>query len=251
MKKFFMFLASAAVAMSFVACNGDKKDDDLIDDDKKGEESNLPASLQGSDYFVLVMDGETYAKIENKVTADIRMQDGGDEASTRPLYVWNGYDGGTAEGLNFYGVAGEYMCLVVKPDAGWSGFGEFLKDTDPSFSKMSGITGDYYFHFAYKGAANTVHALYPGWGTKNYQFSVGDGQPFVDNGNTLNFLAPISNDGKFVANEWNEYEIKVSDMGIDFTAAPAGEGGQNIFCGLSGGVAGTTLSLDAVFFYKK
>ena len=246
-----MLFASLVLAAGITACNNKPDDDNLIDDNKDKTEQNLPASLKGSDYYVMVMDGETYEKIQSKVKADIRMQDGGDAEATRPLYIWNGYTGGTAEGLNFYGVAGEYMCLTVVKDAGWSGFGQFLKKTDPNFAKMAEITGDYYFHFCYKGAANTVHALYPWWGDKKYQMSVGEGAKFNDNGAEFDFVNPISNGGKFVPNEWNEYEIKVSDMGIDFSAAAAEDGGQNLFCGLSGGVEGTTLSLDAVFFYKK
>jgi hypothetical protein len=256
MKKVFMLLASLAVVFAMASCGKDNKggDDNLIDDKGGNTEENLHASLQGSDYYVLLMDGETFGKIEKKVKADIRMQDGADGEATRPLYIWNGYAGGTAEGLNFYGVAGEYMCLQVTAGAGWSGFGHFMKISDPNFGKMKEITGDYYFHFCYKGAANTVHALYPWWGPEAsgaYKMSVGEGNEFEDKGVKFEFAVPISNGGKFVANEWNEYEIKVSDMGIDFTAAPAQEDGQNIFCGLSGGVPGTTINLDAVFFYKK
>lgn len=254
MKKVFMLLASLAVVFAMASCGKDNKggDDNLIDDKGGNTEENLHASLQGSDYYVLLMDGETFGKIEKKVKADIRMQDGADATSTRPLYIWHGYVGVEAkEGLNFYGVAGEYMSLKVQQTEGWSGFGHYLKVSDPNFDKMKEINGDYYFHFCYKGAANTVHALYPWWGNKKYQMSVGEGSKFNDNGTLFDFVNPISNGGKFVANEWNEYEVKVSDMGIDFTTAPGEEGGQNLFCGLSGGVNGTVINLDAVFFYKK
>ena len=50
-----------------------------------------------------------------------------------------------------------------------------------------------------------------------------------------------------MANEWNEYEISISDFGIDYTTTSKG----NYFSVLSGGVAGTTLDLDAIFYYKK
>lgn len=261
-----MTLAALLVAagMVMVSCQKpapSKDDSALVDDKTPGDDNNnddnnggntgdnVPASLKGSSYYPIVVDATTFETIKDKVAADIRTQDGGDAASTRPLYVWNGYVGGEASGLNFYGNADGYMCLTVAEGAGWSGFGLFLKKEDPSFDKIKEITGDYYFHFAYKGPANVVHAIYPGWGTVNYQMSIGSGNAFVDQGKTFEFIQPLS--GAFVPNEWNEYEIKVSDMGIDFTAAPAEEGGQNIFCGLSGGTAGVTLSLDAVFFYKK
>ncbi len=255
MKKVFMLLASLAVVFAMASCGKDKGgDDNLIDDGDGKTEENLHASLKGSEYYPIIMDAETFAKIEKKVAADLRPND---ESSF--LYVWNGYEGATAEGLNFYGVAGEYTSLSVANNAGWSGFGLNVITLLPNFDKIAKISGDYYLHFCYKGAAGVSHCVYPTWGGKEYRVSVGDGSKFEDNGNAYDFVNPISNNGKFVANEWNEYEIKISDTGIDFTAAPQedkstfGEGvkGNNIFCALSGGVAGTVINLDAVFFYKK
>lgn len=265
-----MLLASCAVvaglAFSTASCSKDddkeKGGNELIDDGGDDDDDNggnggnggsttTPASLQGSNYYPILIDAISYETIAGKVVADLRAQDGGDAASTRPLYVWNGYEGATANGLNFYGNAEGYTSLQVYADAGWSGFGIFLKKEDPGFAKMAEITGDYYFHFAYKGADGVSHAFYPGWGSSVYRMTIGNGAEFNDNGTIFPKINPISNDGKFVPNEWNEYEVKVSDMGIDFTAEPAEAGGQNILCALSGGVAGTTISLDAVFFYKK
>lgn len=251
MKKVFMLLASLAVVFAMASCGKDNKggDDNLIDDKGGNTEENLHASLKGSDYYVLLMDGETFGKIEKKVKADIRFQDGGDGAATRPLYIWNGYAGGTAEGLNFYGVAGEYMCLQVTAGAGWSGFGQNVKNTDPSWDKVKEINGDYYFHFCYKGADKVSHAFYVTVGEPAYHMTIGNGDPFNDNGTIFPAINPISNNGKFVANEWNEYEVKVSDMGLDFSAISGND--FNLLCGLSGGVEGTTINLDAIFFYKK
>ena len=100
------------------------------------------------------------------------------------------------------------------------------------------------FHFAYKGAAGVPQCGIVGWNGKEYKFSFGDGI-FVDNGTSYPQVLPVS--GKFVANEWNEYEISISVFGIDYTTTSIG----NYFSFLSGGVADTTLDLDAIFYYKK
>ena len=250
MKKALLFAAAAVIAL--VACNKPDNGGEIIDDGGNGGSQQLAASLSGSNYYPILMDAVTFEKIQNKVVADLRAQDGGDDASTRPLYVWAGYAGADAAGLNFYGNAEGFTCFSVTGTAGWSGFGIFLKKADAGFAKMAELAkGGYYLHFAYKGPAGVAHCLYPAWGGKECRMSIGDGEKFVDNGTAYEFLAPISNGGKFVANEWNEYEISIADTGLDFTAPPAEDGGQNIFCGLSGNTAGTLLQIDAVFFYKK
>ena len=258
MKKVFLLLAScvlvAGLALSAVSCDPKVDPDDpggLIDDpdgpDKPDTPTdNTPASLKGSNYYVIAMDGITFDKIADKVALDLRPDD-----VTKFLYVWNGYAGATADGLNFYGNTEGYTSLEVTEGAGWSGLGYFIQKATPGFEKLNSIGSGYYLHFAYQGAANVTHCLYPAWGGKEYRMSVGGGAKFVDNGAEYDFLKPISNNGSFVANEWNEYEIAIPDTGLDYTAAPAEDGGQNVFCALSGGVAGTKLQFDAVFIYKK
>lgn len=255
MKKIFAIFGALAL---LVSCNKDNKTDNgsIIDDGGNGGTTELHQSLKGSNYYPILMDQTTFDKIASKVAADLRCQDGGDAASTRPMYIWNGYAGNTASGLSFYGGADGFTSLVVNdqnPEVGsrWSGQGIFVKKTDPGFDKIKEIGAGYYFHFAYKGAAGVSHCVYPTWGGKEYRVSIGEGEKFVDQGNAYDFIAPISNGGKFVANEWNEYEIAISDTGINFAAEANEAAGNNIFCSLSGGVNGTVLNLDAVFFYKK
>ncbi|MCR5018003.1 MAG: hypothetical protein K6A64_04335 [Bacteroidales bacterium] len=252
MKKY--LLIAAAALMAFAACEKDPENGgEIIDDGGNGGNGNTEtvSSLNGSNYYPILMDAVTFEKIKSKVVADLRAQDGGDAESTRPLYIWSGYSGAEAAGLNFYGNAEGFTCFSVNGGV-WSGFGVFLKKTDPGFAKMAELAkGGYYLHFALKGPAGVSHCIYPAWGGKEYRVSVGDGAKFADGDNTYDFIAPISNGGKFVANEWNEYEIALSDTGLDYTAPAAEEAGQNIFCGLSGSVAGTLLQIDAAFFYKK
>ena len=69
-----------------------------------------------------------------------------------------------------------------------------------------------------------------------------------DSGTTYNAIVPINNGGKFDAKEWNEYEFKVSETGIDFSKDVAD---TNLFVCLSGGETGKVINLDACFIYKK
>ena len=141
-------------------------------------------------------------------------------------------------------------------NVGWSGAGYFVTGKVDGFEKIAKLNEPgYYFHIAYKGAANVAHACYITWGDGNlYRFVLGQGQTEVE-GVMTQALKPINNDGAFVANEWNEYEFSLAEAGVDFTHTLStnadGVPGSNIFCFLSGGNAGTVINLDAAFFYKK
>lgn len=269
MKKTLMTIAALLVAagMVMVSCQkpaAPKDDNALVDDDTPGGDQpggetpggdqpggeepgdNTPASLKGSNYYPLIMDAETFEVIKNKVVADIRPDD-----VNKFLYIWsdgNCYAAATATGLNFYGVAGEYTALTVG-NVGWSGAGFNLKSGMDNYDKIAGLNEKgFVFHIAYKGAAGVPHGCYVTWNNKIYPFVLGEGNYEVE-GNNLSAAKPINNDGKFVANEWNEYEFSMDDSGIDFSTE--GVADSNIFCFLSGGVAGTAINLDAAFFYKK
>ena len=59
-------------------------------------------------------------------------------------------------------------------------------------------------------------------------------------------ISPVG--GTFKAGLWNEYEIALTDTGLNYTQAAKAD---NLVSILSGGVTGTTLDVDAMFFYKK
>ncbi len=84
-------------------------------------------------------------------------------------------------------------------------------------------------------------------GTSGTPFTLGT-VAFVDNGTTYALQTPVS--GAFEAGAWNEYEIPLSSLGIDW-GADFNTAGANICCFLGGGTAGTTIDLDAMFIYKK
>lgn len=244
MKKTLLKLSAVVMSAAciFSSCGkDDPKNNGGLKDPDKEENANLHESLKGSEYVVISLDEETYKTIEKKVTLDLRVDD-----TSKFLYVWDGtYTGGVCSGLNFYGEAQGWISFVVGT-VGWSGAGFNIADAAPvnPFVKDAADMANWKFHFAYKGAAGVPQCGKIGWNGKEYGFSFGDGV-FVDNGTSFPQVLPVS--GKFVANEWNEYEISISDFGIDYTTTSKG----NYFSVLSGGVAGTTLDLDAIFYYKK
>lgn len=247
MKKVLLFVAAAMFV--FASCGKvDPNNGGLIDDNGGDNTENLHASLKGSNYYLIVMDGTTSEKIASKVVADYRPDDNG-----KNLWVWEGtYAGGTPSGLSFYGLTEGWVCLEVTT-VGWSGAGWQVNNKEgkaPDWLKMKDLatdTGKYYLHVGYKGAAGKAHILGFGYGGAEYKFAVGEGT-LDDAGVTYTAINPINNGGKFDAKEWNEYEVKLSDMGIDFSKDCTD---ANVFWCLSGGETGKQINLDAVFVYKK
>jgi hypothetical protein len=208
------------------------------------ETTNFSASLTGTEYYPIVMDGVTSAALGTKIKADFRP----DEA-TRFLYIWNAtYNAGTCTGPNFYGEVETWVSMIVG-SVGWSGAGFNIKTAgnELSLASLKAITDNpdkYYLHIGIRSKDNTVHAFVMG-GQTDIKFAIG-GTGFVDNGVTYPAIADFTRDG-----EWHEIEIPMSTlktMGLsynNFVADP------NILSVLSGGVTGRTLDLDAVFIYKK
>src|SRR5690606_25896378 len=112
---------------------------------------------------------------------------------------------------------------------------------------LSDVTPQHTFHFAIKSKDQATHMIGLGDGTNNFRLAIG-AAPFVDNETTFQPYTNFERDG-----EWHHIEIPMSAfMGtgkLNFR-----EGGfttDNLFSVLSGGAAGTTLDIDAVFIYKK
>lgn len=248
MKRNFLKLMSvfAFAAISMVACEKPNSGNGGIKEDDDPVNENLHASLKGSAYVPVVIDEESAKAIEKKIVADLRVDD-----VNNFLYVWSDtYVAGEGAGLNFYEGAG-YTSLVVG-NVGWSGAG-FIHEAAAGELEpfVNNDLDKWYFHLAYKtNDATVAHRVQILWGPKDattdYAFAIA--ADFNDNGTITKVVNPISNNGKVVANEWNEYEIPLKDMGIDFTQKLFA---TNYITVLSGGAAGTQLNLDAIFFYKK
>lgn len=254
MKKFFAALFVVA-SIAAVSCNKDDKGGSTKE--PGGIDTSLPAALQHSAFIPVVLDGTSFESIKDKVVVDLRVDD-----KTNYLWVWEGtYTGGAGEGLNFFGNTEGYIDLLVGT-GGWSGAGfcvytsypvekpEFVAEVNP-FEKINGSIGadpsNWVFHLAYKGEARVAHIIGVGFGGKEYKFAIGEGS-LADAGITYNAIAPVS--GEFEAGEWMEYEIPATEFGFDFTSKGSANGTNVVFL-LSGGVTGTEIKLDAVYYYKK
>lgn len=249
MKKALTVLACAAVVLAaFNSCKKSNSDNggSLINPDDNGGKTETVSSLSGSDYAVVVLDETSLGKISSKVAVNL-----GPDNSNSFLYVWSEtYTGGTCSGVNFYGEAAEWTSLVVT-SVGWSGCGFFIKSEPAGLAdwrtRVAADPSSYYLHFALKpGKATDIHRVQVVWGST--QYAAGLGGDYNDNGTISAELKPLS--GTYTPGEWNEYEISVAEMGINFNQALKDDG-DNYLTFLSGSVEGTQLDLDAVFFYKK
>lgn len=228
--------------MVFASCekvpndNNGKEDEEIIDE-------NLPTSLKGKAYIPIYLDSEAAKAIEKRMVGDMRL-DGKNQ-----LYLWeNTYEGNTASGMNFYGNLAGFLSLSTTGMGGWSG-GGFCRPVEQGFFSYSidmNEIEDWYLHLAYRpDSEDESHEISIYWGpnaSQVYKFSIGFKQ---HDASTL--MKPINNGGVCTVGEWNEYEIKLDRTGMDYSMRCNG----NYFCFASGGVRGTTLNLDAVFYYKK
>lgn len=173
----------------------------------------------------------------------------GPDDDTRNLWWWAGWANGDSSypGVNdnFDG----YVALVVTGDAGWSGGGYNIAAPGVNTTWWNENTR---FHLAYmtNGNAPASLGLILGDGEKECgsvpaKFAIG--AAFDDNGTVFPAIAPAPKD------DWQGIDISFADIkklwpAFDFKAISAWQG--NILSILSGNVAGTTFSLDAVYFYQ-
>ena len=188
--------------------------------------------------YVLVSLGQKEAqRIKDVTLADYRPDD-----VNHFLYVWSGtYNAVPSSGVNSFGENEGYNAYTVT-NVGWSGLG-FASSGDGK--DLSMLDERYFLHIAFKGTdsiAHKSHAVRVGAA----QFAVGS-TPFVDGGAVLGLLGDFKRDG-----EWYSLDIPYSE--IMARANPvfpnAANYVDNVVALLSGGVAGTELNFDAVFFYR-
>ncbi|WNJ19293.1 Ig-like domain-containing protein [Pontibacter sp. G13] len=206
---------------------------------KEIDPNNLPTSLRGSDYYLIHLDETSAGFIDGKIAHDFRPDD-----TNKFLYVWeNTFSAGNPTGLNSYGLAEGWISLVVG-NVGWSGAGFFV-GTGYGAIDMTNLFNnpdDYVFHIAVKSAQeNTSYALIFNDGTAEARVVIGD--VAIEN------VEPYLNFDR--DNEWHEIEIPVSylqQLGVFYNDSFTD---VNVMAMLAGGVAGTTVDMDAMFFYKK
>jgi hypothetical protein len=198
-------------------------------------------SLQGSDYYVIALSESAFEAIKSKVAIDFRP-----DGVNKNLFVWGEtMNGGTPVGPNSYGEAEGWVSLVVN-DGTWSGAGYAI---GPEFgpidmTKLATSPEDYYFHIALKSTQSETSYEFVFAVDKLTEEKALEVHIFVGGENAdINFVR----DG-----EWDEIEIPLTTFIAKQPAAFQNSFvDANIFAFLLGGVGGTTLDMDAVFFYKK
>ncbi len=231
-----MLLAVLFTASVTTSCK--KNSDGPADEEQPGgggtTNPNLSKYLKGSDYYLVTLDATSEKAIHTKVKKDYRTDD-----TNMFLYVWpdgTSYSAGTSSGPNAFGEVEAWTSLVVA-NLGWSG-GGFAPS--PTYKwDLSGLTDNHVLHFAIKSKDNASHQVILYSGTNTAKFTIG--------ATAIDGVNPY---GNFTRNgEWQHFEIPYSaikNQGIRYTV---GGNSENILAVLSGGVAGTTLDIDGIFFY--
>lgn len=207
---------------------------------------DLPASLKGSDYYLFHLDGTSSLYIEDKILEDMRPDD---IEGSKNLYVWeNTFLGGISNGLNYFGQSEGWISLIVG-SAGWSGAGYNVGANYEGLIDMTNMfdnPDDYYFHIAFKSEQLSSSYLFIfSDGTSEAKVCIGS-SAFEDAGTSYEPYADFTRD-----NEWHSIEIPVTHLntlGLFYNEAFKD---ANVLAWLAGGTQGTTLDMDAMFFYKK
>lgn len=242
MKRNFIKIVSALAVSAFALTACEKPGNGGGNGDNGGGTNpvNAPESLKGSEYALIYLgDATVDVYLKSKKVTDLRVDD-----TNNFLYVWDGtYDGAEADGLNLYRTGADYLSFIVG-NVGWSGAGFCAAGSGfQGFAKANELD-KWYFHIAYKSSqTNRSHLCTVIWAGTEYKFALGDAN--WEDGTKP--IAPVT--GQYEQFVWNEYEIPVSEMGLNLSAST--NTGDNYFTVLSGGTPGTELNLDAIFFYKK
>ncbi|NDW08728.1 Ig-like domain-containing protein [Dysgonomonas sp. 520] len=210
---------------------------------QRGSISKDP-SLDGSDYFVMILDDVSATKIEGKIAQDFRPDD-----VNKYLYYWDQEGALTFEpysstGVNFYEELGWTAMKVT--NVGWSGAGFFV---GPGFGEidLTRVTkniDDYYLHVAVKSAQTFSTYTFVLYDKKK-----SNGAKLVLGKDAVDGIAPYADFPR--DNEWHAFDVPMSyfqnSQGLYYREPMTDE---NVLAILGGGVAGTTVEVDALFIYK-
>ena len=194
-----------------------------------------------TDYVLITLGEKEAQSIKDRTLADYRPND-----MIHWLYVWDDtYAAAASTGANSFGNNEGYNSYVVK-DKGWSGLGFASTGIGKDLSMLD---DSFKLHMAFKetptattGNLHAAHAI----GIGGAHFTLGDA-PFVDGNKTYGLIGDFKRDG-----EWYSFDIPFEEIAARANPVFAGAANfvDNVFSVLSGGVAGTELSFDAVFFYR-
>lgn len=202
------------------------------------------ASLKGSQFWPIAIDGTTADANASKIVGDFRPDDVG-----KFLYVWDAtyVANDNPTGLNFHGNTDGFTALTVST-LGWAGCGYCLTETDASKAweaaealraAIVASPDDYYLHMALKSTDKASHCFYI-FGSEATKFVIGS---------TAVYDGPLYED--FTRNgEWAEFDIPMSRFATALATTTCAAG-VNVFVTLTEGTAGAQLNMDAIYFYKK
>ena len=202
------------------------------------------ASLKGSQFWPIAIDGTTADANASKLVGDFRPDDVG-----KFLYVWDAtyVANDNPTGLNFHGNTDGFTALTVST-LGWAGCGYCLTETDASKAweaaealraAIVASPDDYYLHMALKSTDKASHCFYI-FGSEATKFVIGS---------TAVYDGPLYED--FTRNgEWAEFDIPMSRFATALATTTC-VAGVNVFVALTEGTAGAQLNMDAIYFYKK
>ncbi|MDR2362775.1 MAG: hypothetical protein LBD91_08630 [Prevotellaceae bacterium] len=214
--------------------------------------ANLHESLKGTDYYIIYLDDVSFEALGGNLPGTRVKQNLRPDDIVNTLYDWitegTGlltYEPGTPNGPNAYGEPSGYLAWVVSTH-GWSG-GGFQLTAD--VSEIANNPADYHFHFAIKSPTNQPNAGYQlnfGWPNvpRDGEIKIYAGPPAQAPTSAV-WVQDYPHDG-----EWHHFDIPMSTISDGGWVWPySGIGYLPSFS--SGGVVGTELNLDAIFFYKK
>ena len=191
------------------------------------------------DFVIIDCNPSLKEAMNGKIAADYSIDD-----VNNFLWIWDNtyeekkWDGG----LSSFGYLEPYHTFSVL-NVGWSGLGYASQNKGKDLSMLD---DSYYLHFSMKGTDITAHA--------SHTIGVGDSRLVI--GNTTS-AAPIVGDFRRDG-EWYSFDIPFKLIagyagGQPFAGSDGGPEAymENVFCVLSGGVAGTEVTYDNVFFFRK
>jgi hypothetical protein len=254
MKKNKLFWMMAMLAMALMvampSCSSDNGGDEPYEEepgpDPEPTDPSDHESLKGSNYHVFYMDAVNSAALGNKIVQELWPNE-----VDRFFYNWliegtsnltyNTND--AASGPNAYGQPDGWLSLTVS-NGGWSG-AAFAATAD--FTEVYNDKENYYFHLALKSPTNQPNAgqeiIFHSQGTEVGLYFGPETSGPIWNGQ---WYANYPHDG-----EWHHFDVPVSLLVERGWLWYSPYELVNMIVVTSGGVEGTELNLDAVFFYKK
>lgn len=238
MKKFTLIAGMALVGLAATAQDFNVEN---------GNMDAFAAKYGKGTYYSLLMSENTAEKLKAGGSTIVEF---GDNSSTRHLYVWDGtFVGGNsslpAPGWDDENMDFEYLSLDVT-NVGWSGAGFTFDEPGESVA----FNENTIFHASYAtnstAPASAAFILCDGSEAGASPAKIAVGADFNDNGKVYPSV------GSAITDDWKTVEIKFSDIKKlcpSFTYF-SGSFYGNIMSFLAGGVSGTNISLNNVFFFN-